>query len=89
MVDTTKKSVAKSLTADMRRSAKRLSKQMRKASLTEEEATRNLARLETPDQKRKYVADMQTIDKLEDGFRGEISYKMLEINSFGSTAQKN
>nr|WP_172691237.1 virA/G regulated protein [Agrobacterium radiobacter]ASK48931.1 virA/G regulated protein [Agrobacterium radiobacter] len=77
MVDTTKKSVAKSLTADMRRSAKRLSKQMRKASLTEEEATRNLARLETPDQKRKYVADMQTIDKLEDGFRGEISYKML------------
>ncbi|MBO9126486.1 MULTISPECIES: virA/G regulated protein [Rhizobium] len=77
MVDTTKKSVAKSLTADMRRSAKRLSEQTRKALLTEEEATRTLARFETPDQKRKYAADMQIIDKLDAGFRGEISYKML------------
>ncbi|QCJ00993.1 virA/G regulated protein [Agrobacterium larrymoorei] len=77
MVDTTKKIVTKSLTADMRRSAKRLHEQMLKAWLTEEEASRKRAPFETPQQKRKYSADMQIVDRLDPGFRGEISYKML------------
>lgn len=71
------KSVAKSLTADMRRSARRLYEQMRKALLTEEEASRKRARFETLEQKQKYAADMQIVDKLGADFRGEISYKRL------------
>lgn len=80
MVNTTKKSFAKSLTADMRRSAQRVVEQMRKALITEEEALKRQARLESPDRKRKYAADMAIVDKLDVGFRGEIGYKILGNN---------
>ncbi|MBB2755616.1 UNVERIFIED_ORG: hypothetical protein GGI57_006362 [Rhizobium aethiopicum] len=77
MVSITKKTVTKSLTSDMRRATKRLYEQICKALLTEENAMRRQARLEMPKKKRKYTVDMEMVDKLDAGFRGEISYKIF------------
>ncbi|QTG17263.1 virA/G regulated protein (plasmid) [Agrobacterium tumefaciens] len=77
MVSTTKTSVTKSPTTDMRRSAKRVYEQTQKALLTEDDATKKRAKFETSKKQKKYVADMQILDKLDAGVRGEISYKLL------------
>ncbi|MVA64232.1 virA/G regulated protein [Agrobacterium vitis] len=77
MVSITKKTVAKSLTADARRATRRLREQMRNALLSEEKAMRRRGRLEVPQTKQKYGADIRLVNKLGAGFRGEISYKLL------------
>ncbi|MGO6944646.1 virA/G regulated protein [Rhizobium johnstonii] len=77
MVSITKKTVAKSLTIDMRRATQRLVEQLRNALRTEEKAMKRRGRLEVPQKMKKYAADIRLVDKLGAEFRGEISYKLL------------
>ncbi|MCP3468621.1 effector protein [Bradyrhizobium sp. CCGUVB23] len=77
MVSTDKKSRTRPVSTTMRRSAKRQHDQTLEELHTKADAEKRRARLQDPRKQEKYAADFRMLDKLDDNFRGELSYKLL------------